>query len=86
MDASADIRALIAAARRGVPEAIGRLFEAARADLMQIADRELPEEVRAKVGRSTPADQKRRALAAIGTLSGGPHASDVNHTQVAQAR
>ena len=52
MDARADIRDLIAAAKRGVPDAVGRLFEAARADLFQIADRELPEEVRAKVGPS----------------------------------
>jgi len=52
MDARADIRDLIAAARRGVPDAIGRLFEAARGDLLAVANRELPAEVRAKVGPS----------------------------------
>jgi RNA polymerase sigma-70 factor (ECF subfamily) len=52
MDARADIRELIAAARRGAPDAIGRLFEAARGDLLAFADRELPAEVRAKVGPS----------------------------------
>jgi RNA polymerase sigma-70 factor (ECF subfamily) len=52
MDARADIRDLIAAARRGAPDAIGRLFEAARGDLLDFAHRELPEDVRAKVGLS----------------------------------
>ena len=52
MDAHADIRDLIAAARRGAPDAIGRLFEAARGDLLQVAARELPADVRGKVGPS----------------------------------
>jgi RNA polymerase sigma-70 factor (ECF subfamily) len=52
MHARTDIRELIAAARRGAPDAIGRLFEAARGDLLEFATRELPAEVRAKVGPS----------------------------------
>jgi RNA polymerase sigma-70 factor (ECF subfamily) len=52
MDARADIRDLIAAAHRGAPDAIGRLFEAARGDLLEVAARELPAEVRAKVAPS----------------------------------
>ncbi len=52
MDARADIRDLIAAARRGAPDAIGRLFEAARGELLEFAARELPAKVRAKVGPS----------------------------------
>jgi RNA polymerase sigma-70 factor (ECF subfamily) len=52
MDARADIRDLIDAARRGAPDAIGRIFEAARGHLLQLADHELPAELRAKVGAS----------------------------------
>jgi RNA polymerase sigma-70 factor (ECF subfamily) len=52
MDARADIRELIDAARRGAPDAIGRIFEAARSHLLQLADHELPGELRAKVGPS----------------------------------
>jgi RNA polymerase sigma-70 factor (ECF subfamily) len=52
MDARADIRDLLDAARRGAPDAIGRIFEAARSHLLQLADHELPAELRAKVGPS----------------------------------
>lgn len=52
MDARADIRDLLDAARRGAPDAIGRILEAARGHLLQLADRELPAELRAKVGPS----------------------------------
>lgn len=52
MDARADIRNLIAAARRGAPDAVGRLFKATRGHLLQLAERELPVEIRAKVGPS----------------------------------
>ena len=52
MDARADIRDLINAARSGAPEAIGQIFEAARGHLLQLAARELPAELRAKVGPS----------------------------------
>lgn len=52
MDARADIRDLITAARRGAPEAIGQIFEAARGHLLHMAARELPEELRAKIGPS----------------------------------
>lgn len=52
MDARTDIRDLLAAARRGAPEAIGRLFEVAHGHLVRIAARELPREVRAKIGPS----------------------------------
>jgi RNA polymerase sigma-70 factor (ECF subfamily) len=52
MDARDDIRDLIAAARRGSPDALGRIFEAARGRLMELADRELPAELRAKIGPS----------------------------------
>jgi len=52
MDARADISDLIASARRGAPDAIGRLFEAARSDLLHVAARELPPEIRAKVAPS----------------------------------
>jgi RNA polymerase sigma-70 factor (ECF subfamily) len=52
MDARADIRDLLDAARHGAPDAIGRIFEAARSHLLQLADHELPAELRAKVGPS----------------------------------
>jgi RNA polymerase sigma-70 factor (ECF subfamily) len=52
MDARDDIRDLIAAARRGAPDALGRIFEAARGQLLELADRELPAELRAKIGPS----------------------------------
>lgn len=47
-----DIHVLIAAARRGSPDAVGRLFEAAHGHLLRIAARDLPPEIRAKVGPS----------------------------------
>jgi RNA polymerase sigma-70 factor (ECF subfamily) len=52
MDARDDIRDLIAAARSGAPDALGRIFEAARGHLLELADRELPAELRAKIGPS----------------------------------
>lgn len=52
MDARADIRDLIDAARSGAPEAIGQIFEAAHGHLLQLAARELPAELRAKIGPS----------------------------------
>lgn len=52
MDARADIRDLLDAARRGRPDAIGQIFEAARGHLLHLADRELPAELRAKIGPS----------------------------------
>lgn len=52
MDARANIRALITAARRGAPDAIGQLFESARGHLLHCADRELPADLRAKIGPS----------------------------------
>lgn len=52
MDAHADIPALLCAARNGEPEAIGRIFESARIRLYRLADRELPDDVRAKIGPS----------------------------------
>jgi RNA polymerase sigma-70 factor (ECF subfamily) len=52
MDAQAEIRERIAAARRGEPDAIGQIFEAARGHLLHCADRELPADLRAKIGPS----------------------------------
>jgi len=52
MDVHADIRDLLERARRGVPEAIGQLLEAARGQLLELADRELPDDLRAKIGPS----------------------------------
>jgi len=52
MDARTDIRALIDRARRGEPDAIGRIFEAARGQLLDLADRELPADLRVKIGPS----------------------------------
>jgi RNA polymerase sigma-70 factor (subfamily 1) len=52
MDARTDIRDLIDRARRGGPEAIGRIFEAARGQLLELAERELPSDLRIKVGPS----------------------------------
>ena len=52
MDTSADIRDLIDRARLGMPDAIGRIFESARGHLIDLADRELPADVRAKIGPS----------------------------------
>jgi len=52
MDASGHIRDLLAAARRGEPDAIGQIFEAARSRLLQIAARELPADVRVKIAPS----------------------------------
>lgn len=52
MDARADIRDLLNAARRGRPDAVGQIFEAARGHLLQLAARELPAELRAKIGPS----------------------------------
>lgn len=52
MDAPDHICALLAAARSGAPDALGRIFEAARGHLLQLAERELPPELRAKIGPS----------------------------------
>jgi RNA polymerase sigma-70 factor (ECF subfamily) len=52
MDARADIRDLLSAARHGAPDAIGQIFEATRGHLLQLAARELPADLRAKVGPS----------------------------------
>jgi RNA polymerase sigma-70 factor (ECF subfamily) len=52
MDPGADIRELIDRARLGMPDAIGRLFEAARGHLIDLATRELPLDVRAKFAPS----------------------------------
>lgn len=52
MDASGHIRDLLAAARRGEPDAIGQIFEAARSRLLRIAARELPADVRVKIAPS----------------------------------
>jgi RNA polymerase sigma-70 factor (ECF subfamily) len=52
MDVHDDIRQLLAAARRGESDAIGRIFEAARGRLMLLAHREFPADIRAKVGPS----------------------------------
>jgi len=52
MDAGADIRELIERARSGRGDAIGRIFEAARGHLLDLADRELPSDLRAKIGPS----------------------------------
>ena len=72
MDARADIQALLAAARRGAPDAIGRIFESARTQLHQLADRELPDDIRAKVGPSdvvqeTAVDAQRDFARFVGT-------------------
>jgi len=52
MDVHADIRDLVDRARRGVPEAIGQILEAARGQLLELANQELPEDLRAKIGPS----------------------------------
>lgn len=52
MGAGDDIAALLTAARSGAPDALGRIFEAARGHLLELADRELPPELRAKMGPS----------------------------------
>jgi RNA polymerase sigma-70 factor (ECF subfamily) len=52
MDAHDDIRALLAAARGGEPDALGRIFEVARGHLLLLAERELPAELRPKIGPS----------------------------------
>jgi RNA polymerase sigma-70 factor (ECF subfamily) len=52
MDARTDIRDLIDRARRGSPDAVGRIFEAVRGQLLELADRELPEDLRVKIGPS----------------------------------
>ncbi len=72
MDAPAELSDLIVAARRGRPDALGRIFEAARAMLMELAERELPPALRAKLGASdlvqeTAADMQRDFAAFAGT-------------------
>lgn len=72
MDAPAELSDLIVAARRGRPDALGRIFEAARAMLMELAERELPPALRAKLGASdlvqeTAADMQRDFGAFAGT-------------------
>jgi RNA polymerase sigma-70 factor, ECF subfamily len=52
MEPPPDIGSLLSAARNGRPEAIGQILEAARGHLLKLADRELPAELRAKVGPS----------------------------------
>jgi RNA polymerase sigma-70 factor (ECF subfamily) len=52
MDAGAEIRELIERARSGRGDAIGRIFEVARGHLLDLADRELPSDLRAKIGPS----------------------------------
>lgn len=52
MDAHDDIAALLAAARSGAPDALGRIFEAARGHLLHLAERDLPPELRPKIGPS----------------------------------
>jgi RNA polymerase sigma-70 factor (ECF subfamily) len=74
MDARADILDLIAAARRGEPDAIGQIFEAARSHLLLCADRELPADLRAKIGPSdvvqeTAVDMQRDFMQFSGTTA-----------------
>jgi len=52
VDARDTIQALLASARSGAPDALGRIFEVARGHLLQVAERELPPELRAKLGPS----------------------------------
>lgn len=52
MDARSDIRELLDRARRGAPDAIGRIFEAAREELLGLAEHELPGDLRMKVSPS----------------------------------
>lgn len=52
MDAHTDIDDLVARARGGAPDAIGQLFESARGQLLELADRELPGDLRMKIGPS----------------------------------
>lgn len=47
-----DISRLLADARGGCPKSLGRVFEAMRARLLILADRELPEACRAKIAPS----------------------------------
>jgi RNA polymerase sigma-70 factor (ECF subfamily) len=72
MDARADIRDLLDAARRGAPDALGQIFEAARGHLLLLADHELPRDLRAKIGPSdvvqeTAADAHRDFMQFTGT-------------------
>ena len=46
------VRHLLAAARGGCPTSLGQVFEALRAQLLAVADEELPEALRAKLGPS----------------------------------
>jgi len=52
MDARSDIRELLDRARRGAPDAIGRIFESAREELLGLAEHELPGDLRMKVSPS----------------------------------
>jgi RNA polymerase sigma-70 factor (ECF subfamily) len=52
MDARSDIRELLDRARHGAPDAIGRIFEAAREELLGLAEHELPGDLRMKVSPS----------------------------------
>lgn len=72
MDARGDILGLLADARRGVPDAIGRILESARAQLHQLADRDLPDDVRVRIGPSdlvqeTAVDAQRDFARFVGT-------------------
>lgn len=46
------LRGLIASARQGCPTALGRMFETLRMQLVALADQELPDALRAKLGPS----------------------------------
>lgn len=52
MDTRNDIAALIDLARCGAADALGKLFEAARSKLLELADRELPADLRMKISPS----------------------------------
>lgn len=47
-----DVHELLTSARRGRGDALGQIFEAAREQLLELAHRELPENLRAKIGPS----------------------------------
>jgi len=50
--ADEDIATLLADARAGCPKSLGKVFEAMRGKLLMLADRELPEALRPKIGPS----------------------------------
>jgi RNA polymerase sigma-70 factor (ECF subfamily) len=74
MDVHADIRDLLDRARHGFPDAVGQLLEAARGQLLELADQELPDDLRAKIGPSdvvqeTAADAHRDFASFTGTTT-----------------